>query len=270
MKNLIITADDLGLTRSVNEGISKAVREGVVTSVSVIPTGEAFKDAVQVIKDLSLKEIGAHLSLSETKPLFSETRFNKNHMSLFFKYHLKIISAEQIYKELRAQIESLKTIGVKITHVNSHEHIHMIPGILGIFIRLAEEYGIPAIRYPRGDRQARTTSVSQMYRSALLKYYSDGMLDALKKSKLKYTDYFFGLLDAGKIEEDSLIRLVKSVKEGSTEIVCHPGFLSPEVLDHYSWHKGAEGELFAVTSKRVAKAVTANSITLTTFGKLFG
>ena len=79
VKHLIVTADDLGLAKSINEGIAKACREGIVNSVSVIPTGEAFGDALKVIEGLGLKEIGAHLALTETKPLLSSSRFYRNH-----------------------------------------------------------------------------------------------------------------------------------------------------------------------------------------------
>ena len=81
MKYLIVTADDLGLARSINEGIAMAYRDGIVKSISAIPTGEAFEDALRIVKDLGLKEIGAHLALTETEPLLSSSRFHKNHNS---------------------------------------------------------------------------------------------------------------------------------------------------------------------------------------------
>ena len=79
MKCLIVTADDFGLSKSINEGIVKAYKDGIVTSISLIPTGEAFHDAVALARDLKLEDIGAHLSLTETGPLthFNITAFSK-------------------------------------------------------------------------------------------------------------------------------------------------------------------------------------------------
>ena len=67
MKSLIVTADDLGLAKSINEGIARACREGVVTAVSLIPTGTAVEDGVRIINELRLKGAGAHLALTQTR-----------------------------------------------------------------------------------------------------------------------------------------------------------------------------------------------------------
>jgi chitin disaccharide deacetylase len=268
MKYLIVTADDLGLAKSINEGIAKACREGIVRSVSVIPTGAAFGDALKVIKDLGLKEIGAHLSLTETKPLLETSKFYKNHNQFFKDIFFRNPDLEWIRRELKAQMELLKNSGLNITHINSHEHIHIIPKILDIFISLAKEFNVPALRYPRGDRPVRPFNIGDIYKKSVLSYFSPGIAGSFNSSGLLYTDYFLGLLDAGKLKEDILIDMLGGLKDGVTELVCHPGFLSPEVIDSYKWHIGAEEELFALTGHRVKNAIKENEIRLTTYGEL--
>ena len=268
MKYLIVTADDLGLAKSINEGIAKACREGIVSSVSVIPTGEALEDAVRIVKDLGLKEIGAHLALTETDPLLSSSRFHKNHNLFLKNIFFGKITPDAVYRELRAQLELLKNAGVKITHINSHEHIHMIPEILDIFISLAKEFNISALRYPRRDRPMRAFNISDLYKKSILSYFSSHAARLFKSSGLLYTDHFLGLLDAGKLKEDLLIEMLGGLKDGVTELVCHPGFLSPEVIDSYKWHIGAEEELFALTGCRVKSAIKNNDIRLVTYGEL--
>ena len=265
MKQLIVTADDLGLTKSINEGIAKACREGIVSSVSVIPAGEAFADALKVIKDLALKEVGAHLSLTETKPLLSSSKFYKNHNQFFKDIFFGKADIEGFKRELKAQLELLKRAGVKITHINSHEHIHMIPEILNIFISLAKEFNIPALRYPRRDRPMRAFNIRDLYKKSVLSYFSGRSRDIFKSSGFLYTDYFLGLLDAGKLKEDLLIEMLGGLKDGVTELVCHPGFLSPEVVDNYRWHLGAEEELFALTDKRIKNFINNNGIKLISY-----
>ncbi|MDP3730599.1 MAG: ChbG/HpnK family deacetylase [Candidatus Omnitrophota bacterium] len=268
MKYLIVTADDLGLAKSINEGIAKACREGIVSSVSVIPTGEAFTDALKVIKDLNLKEIGAHLALTETKPVKSTSKFYKNHNRFFKDIFFKAFDLEEIRKELKAQLELLKRTGVRITHINSHEHIHMMPELLNIFISLAKEFDIPALRYPRGDRPARAFSMNDLYKKSVLSYFSNHTAGLFKDSGLLYTDHFLGLLDTGRLKEDILIEMLGGLEDGVTELVCHPGFLSPEVLDRYKWHIGAEAELFALTDPSVKNAIRKNEIRLITYEQL--
>ena len=268
MKYLIVTADDLGLTESINEGISKACREGIVNSVSVIPAGEAFEDALKIIKDLSLKEIGAHLSLTETKPILNSSKFFKNHNRFFFDILLKKVDLKGVYRELKAQLELLSNSGAKITHINSHEHIHIIPEVLNIFIALAKEFNIPAIRYPRNDRPTKLFVMNDIYKKAILSYFSGRTKDIFKSSGLLYTDSFLGLIDAGKLKESLLIEMLNGLEDGVTELVCHPGFLSPEILEGYGWHKGCEEELFSLTGSCVKKAVKNNEIRLITYGEL--
>ena len=267
MRHLIVTADDLGLTKSINEGIAMAYRDGIVRSISAIPTGEAFEDAIRVMKDLALDEIGAHLALTETKPLLSSSGFYKNHNRFFIDLLIGRISLNNIYKELKAQIDLLNKSGIRITHINSHEHIHIIPALLDIFIRIAKEYNIPAIRYPRGDRQPKKYSPSETYRSFLLSYFSGKNEGIFEKSGLIFTDFFLGLLDAGRLDEKRIIGMLKDLKEGVTEIVTHPGFLSPEVLSRYSWHRSGETELFALTGNKVKNAVRSNDIKLIKYGE---
>lgn len=265
MKYLIVTADDVGLAKSINEGIAKACSEGVVTAVSVIPSGAAFTDAVQLIRSLPFKSVGAHLALTEIKPLLSSSRFSRDHNRLFFSILSGRISRESMYTEFKAQLELIKANGLTITHINSHEHIHMIPLVLEIFIQLAREYNIPAIRFPRGDRRPSSLSLKENYKSFILNYFAGMMKKKLEGSGLTYTDHFMGLLDAGRLDIDKLKTMLGTLEDGVTEIVAHPGFLGPEVLDNFSWHKGSETELFALTDDRIKRAVKDNGIKLITF-----
>ena len=264
-KYLIVTADDLGLAKSINEGIAKACAEGIVTAASIIPTGEAFDDAVKTAGDLRFKGMGAHLALTETKPLLPSSRFYKNRSTFFSDLFFEKVDLDNVYAELKAQLELLRKSEIKITHINSHEHIHMMPRLLRIFIRLAKEYSIRAIRFPRGDRPAKALSIGDNYKSLVLDYFSGRIEKELGGSGLVYTDSFIGLLDAGRFNIDRIKGALGNLKEGVTEIVTHPGFLSPEVLDRYPWHKGGETELFALTDKRVKKALKDNNIRLISF-----
>ncbi len=101
MRYLIVNADDFGLTKSINEGIVKAYTQGIVTSSSLMPTGEAFEDALERINNFKLGSIGAHLSLTETSPvadpakipslIAKDNKFHKNHNEFLIKFLLKSI-----------------------------------------------------------------------------------------------------------------------------------------------------------------------------------
>lgn len=278
MKQLIVTADDFGLSKSISEGIVRACREGIVTSINFLPTGPSFEETLYLIKDLKLQEIGAHLSLTETAPVTypgqiptlvtRSGRFHKSYMDFFLNLFLKKISREDIVLELRNQLERVKKIGIPITNLTSHEHIHMMPGLLEIFVSLAREYSIPFVRYPHADKLVRPLRLNKFFKLSLLLSLEKNMGYVIEKEGLRVTDHFIGFLDSGNLNEEVLIRLLNKLEDGVTEMVCHPGFLSPELLDKCIFHLNCEGELAAMTSRRVKKFIQDNGIILTTFGNI--
>jgi predicted glycoside hydrolase/deacetylase ChbG (UPF0249 family) len=265
VKYLIVTADDFGLTESINEGIIKARSEGIVTAASMIPTGEAFEQAAAAAKDVFAGAVGAHLALTETKPLLKTSKKYKNHNSFYLALLSGAVTQEDIYAELKTQIELIRSKGLRINHINSHEHVHMIPRVLEIFVRLANEYGIPAIRFPRGDRPPKALSLAENLRACVLSHFRGGIEKALKRSGLVFTDSFMGLIDAGRLDIGSMQRLIGLLTDGVTELVTHPGFLSPDVLYRHKWHINCETELFALTDKSVKGALEDFGVKLITF-----
>lgn len=277
MKYLIVSADDLGLTKTINEGIIKAYKEGIVTAVNVIPSGEAFEDALRLIRDNKIEEAGAHLALTETEPvadpadvptlITNDGRFYKGHNQFFLNFFLNRIDRSQIYTELKAQLARLKNAGIKAVSLSSHEHIHMAPDILNMLVTLAKEYHIRSIRHLHRDGAILKFDPKRFYKKAILAYFDKPATDILKKNQIIYADDFLGFLDSGELDEETLIRMIKSLKDGVTELVCHPGFLGPEVLMRYKFHVDCERELFALTSPRVKKTLEANNVQLTSYGQ---
>lgn len=277
MKYLIVSADDFGLTKSVNAGIARARREGVVSSVNLFPSGGAFDDALAFAKELGLKEAGAHLALTETGPVAApgkvpslvarDGRFYKNRTCFLPRLLLGMVDHDHIYAELKAQLDAVVRTGLAITNLSSHEHIHMLPAVLGIFVKLAKEYDIPAIRYPHKDRSPRPFGTGSLYRSFVLSCFEPGMARILESSSIRSPDHFRGFLDSANITEETLLGMLDSLGEGTTELVCHPGFLGPEVLDRYRFHRNCEAELFALTSRRVKKRMEDRGVKLITYGE---
>jgi predicted glycoside hydrolase/deacetylase ChbG (UPF0249 family) len=69
---LIVTADDLGLTRGVNAAVRRAHEDGIVTATSLLAVGREFDDAAAMLRDVPTLELGAHLALvGEDPPLLS-------------------------------------------------------------------------------------------------------------------------------------------------------------------------------------------------------
>lgn len=155
---LIINADDFGLTAGVDRGIAAAVAAGTVTSVSVMAN---LADPDAVIRLAALRpgvSLGAHLNLTTGRPLTSAAEVpslvdrdgNFHSLAALTRQALaRRTSGAEVARELGAQIARLQATGVTIDHLDSHEHVHLLPGVLGVVIGLAHLFGVPRMRTHR-------------------------------------------------------------------------------------------------------------------------
>ena len=276
MKCLIVSADDFGLAKNINEGIVKAYKEGIVTCVNIIPTGEAFGDALKLTKTIGLNEIGAHLALTQTKPLTEASKiptllaadgsFYQDYKKLFLRFIRKRIDLDQVYIEFKSQINALLMAGLRITNLSSHEHIHMAPVILDIFVKLAREYRIPAIRFLHEEKSFHT-GINQLYKRIILFCLEGRVKKVLNASAICSPDHFRGFLHSGKLKEEVVLRIIGSLDEGTTELVCHPAVIGPEILKKYGFHKNGELELSALTGNAVKRLINDKKIRLLSYGE---
>lgn len=228
-KKLIVNADDFGLTDEMNMGIIKAFRKGIVTSVSIVPNGQAFDGAIKLVKENKNLDIGVHLCLTEEYPLLSKNtiptltdpdgRFYRNWKILLLKLYFRKINLSEIEKEFDAQINKVIDAGIYPSHIDSHQHVHVLPRVYNIVIKLAKKYKIGYIRYPKEN-------LSFGYHS-LKKYMLLIPLIFIKRknkdNSIIHSDHFLGISTSGKLTFCNLIKFLKSLKPGITEIVCHPG-----------------------------------------------
>lgn len=278
MKRLIVTADDFGLTNSVNEGILMASREGIVTNINLIPTGDASNDAIAFIKYDKIPEIGVHLALTETRPVTSariipsivdeDGLLPGSRVEFLRKLFSGRIDIGHVKIELKSQMDKAASSGARITNLSSHEHLHMIPEIFSVLAGLAKEYGVRYVRVLKKEAIAAPFFPNKIFRSVVVGYFYPGMEKSLKRSGLSTADNFLGFLDSGAIGEDVLFRMLKGIKDGVTELVTHPGFLDPEVLHRYRFHINCEEELYALTGAKAKKAIADNGILLSRYGDL--
>lgn len=156
-KKFILNADDFGINNDINRGILESYNNGFLTSASICAIGTEFNSAVnEILPECPKLGIGVHLNISNGKPLTktklltdNKNKFNNTFIALWFKSHNKDFLKE-IENEFRAQIEKVKNYSL-IDHINSHGHIHAIPAIFKIVVKLAVEYEIPFVRLPKEE-----------------------------------------------------------------------------------------------------------------------
>lgn len=157
MLNKIFNADDFGISPGVNQAIFKAHSEGILNSTSIMITLKYAPEAVQLAKQMPNLNIGLHGNLTNEKsvlppeqiPLLVDDKGKFKHgfvnlavLSLLRPYELK----HQAKAEIKAQIEQAKAAGIKLSHLDSHRHVHMIPAIFKAFMELQAEYKIGRLR----------------------------------------------------------------------------------------------------------------------------
>ena len=231
---LKIIADDLGLHKSVNDGIIFLLKSGKIDGAALMANGEAFEDAVSQCLGVQFLNIGVHLVLVEEKSI-SGLRPSKNHKIFFIKYILGLIKLSDVEKELKAQLNKIINAGIKPRFINSHQHLHLLPGILDIVIELAKKYQIPYIRI---INQPFSFFDGKLFRKAqllFLNFLSKMAKRKIKKTGLRSNDIFIGFLNAGRLQRNDIDLADKlATQDQIVELGCHPGYENEELKIKYS------------------------------------
>jgi len=255
LKRLIINADDFGFTRDVNAGIVHAHREGVLTSATLMANGNAFEDAVRLARETPTLDIGCHLVLIEGNSLVTGKSFPEMPGEVLLALARGKLDIDA---ELRAQIEKIISAGLQPTHLDSHKHAHIVPGIFRAVVRLAHEFGIPYVRVPL-DETVRYVRIPCAFANRYYRRLARGY-------DVRMTDHFLGFRLTGSLTEDSFAAALRRLPEGTTEFMCHPGFFGPELQKARTRLKESRlRELEALTSPRIREVMASEGVRLGAF-----
>jgi len=289
-KKLIVCADDFGLTCGVNKGIIDCYKYGILKSASVLANGPAFEDALKLSSKFPGLDLGIHLFLTEFKPicLNPHGKLIDSDGSFFNKY-IKIIKEivkypgiiEQIKAEFRCQIECVLEKGIKLSHINSHKHLHIYPSIWKIVLELAQEYKIPFVRFPveniyRFWQIVLTNNANKEFKEQLT-FVAFCMFFRVRFSNwkkmngtIKSPDNFCGLFDTGNLNELTLSGILNGLGSGVTELMCHPGYVDNELLRMSTrLLESREKEVAALCHSGVKKIINDNNIKVTSFHECY-
>lgn len=261
-KQLIITADDLGLTTGVNRGIIEAIQNGVVTDVSIMAGVLATQEAIDLAREYGLK-VGVHLNLTVQvheertgKPVLSTSEVPSlvDEDGYFFKKEQlrdrllwARVDFDEVRAEYRAQMAIMCQAGLDVVHVNTDQGMHNeFPQIFKIVKEIAKEYDIP-MRSPN-PLFAPTLEHQGIWTTGYLesRYY-----DEPEDRKL-----------------EALIELIEDLKPGITEIIVHPAIADDETRAITAGAAKREAELKALTSAEVREAIARENVELISFERL--
>ncbi|HXX94782.1 MAG TPA: ChbG/HpnK family deacetylase, partial [Planctomycetota bacterium] len=237
MRWLIVTADELGLSTRRNQGIVDAHAKGIVTSASMLAYGPAFREAVLIAKKLPSLDIGIHLNLSEGEPLVLGHKTLADPQGRFWgrpearrRAREGIFDLREVEREAEAQIDTLKQAGIKITHLNSLDHVHIRGDMAKCLSVAAKRHGIRCFRCP-ADRVRPASLVLDSERAAAVEEYHQSAINSISvyaAQRMRSTENFGGAAISGFLTPDLLIETLRALPEGLTELMVHPGLKAAE------------------------------------------
>lgn len=277
---LVVNADDFGISARINEGIIAAHRTGIVTSTSLMAVGRAFEQAVQLCRSAPTLDVGVHLTLVAERPLLPGTssiigddgRFPASAGAFLRRWLTGNIRLKDVQAEWSAQIERVLDNGIRVTHLDSHQHVHILPGLAELSFCIAAQYDVPFVRVPvehfQLDRWPGRHEISRMMgATALWTSWMLARLAGARKMRLQ-PPHFLGFQDGGRLDDLRLRRMLRTLRPGRTyELMCHPG-LRPDEPDLQSWAYGHEVEFRTLTSPAIESEITAQGIQLCSFAEL--
>jgi predicted glycoside hydrolase/deacetylase ChbG (UPF0249 family) len=274
---LIVNADDFGISEAVNRGIVEAHERGIVTATSIMATGAKFEHAVELARLRPSLAVGVHLVLTEHRPLIgasaaaslvrSDGSFEP-HLRQLLKRRLRgRVSIAEVRRELDEQIRRVRAAGIAISHLDGHQHVHVLPGIAQVVAELAAAHGISAVRYPaeriRGYMLRSFEYARRVVEQAALNVFCAS--SPLKR--LRRSDEFVGFYFGGRLDEANLATVLAGLPtHGTVELMCHPGHedMRPQADWQYAW----AAERDALTSPRIRALVLARGMQLVSHPKM--
>jgi hopanoid biosynthesis associated protein HpnK len=275
---LIVHADDFGLSEGVNLAVLYAHREGIVTSTSVMATGDAFDHAMALAADAPSLDIGVHLTLTEHRPVTEGVmvaslvddagRFRPGIFSFAAALARGQIDLAHVREELDAQIRKVRATGAAISHLDGHQHVHMLPGVVRIVAELAREHGIPAVRVPAERPRLYMLRDRRRARRLLEQLALSTACTLAPVKALKRVRHFVGFHFGGRLNERNLLTVLEHLpKQGTVELMCHPGYDDPE-SPYARWQYGWRAELEALSSERIRRWLDDHAVRLVSYREL--
>lgn len=232
-KQLIINSDDFGMSKEVNEGTKIGILKGIVKSVSVMPNMPFFNDAIIFLKKHPHVSVGLHFNITEGKPLISPhvannlIREDDNFhfwISLIPRLMFRNIKLCEIEEELKAQYSKLEATGLRITHIDSHHHVHLYPRIFKLISKFSDKKNVLSLRGDYFSYWNITLGINnrpiptQVVVNTMLLY---SHLRYPRRKRFNEIRRFYDVNWGKKMSIEDFMSILHNLPDGITELICH-------------------------------------------------
>jgi chitin disaccharide deacetylase len=268
VRTVTFSADDFGLSESVNEGIEKAHRHGILQAASLMVAAPAAADAVRRARANPSLRVGLHLVVIEGPAALPHSQipglvdpngqFPSGQLRLGLNYVFRPRIRRQLLAEIREQFAAFAATGLTLDHANAHKHMHMHPTVGAMMLRAGAEHGLRRIRIPAEPPSvlARCGTAATMG-ERLLYHWTHLLRRQARHAGVATNDHCFGLAWSGHMTGERIRRLMLHLPDGDSEIYFHPAARRDKVLDRLMPTYEHEAELAALLDASVKQGAAA-------------
>ncbi len=251
--SLLLTADDFGLCRQVNEAVCLLHDRGVVHSTSLVANSELFDLSLRQLQERPGLQVGVHLNLTDGKPVLSSGQVPSlvnsdgafhggRHYRVLGRVLSGRLSTDEVRAEWTAQLARVAEAGIRIHHLNSHGHIHLVPAFHAVVLDLVEQFAIPFLRLLLSVDSLRHRAFGSCSRAMLAEMRRRDMC-------ILYPRHVLGLGRQGALTETFFLERLGRATDGLTELIVHPSAAGNEY--HRRWRYAGEVEMNALLNVEV-------------------
>lgn len=221
--DIIINCDDLGASAEVNESIFSLMERGRVTSASLLMNAPAADEAVRRMRHLPHCSFGVHLNVTEFAPLSGHVglrplldergEFAGKSSDHPMNLPLTASICSGVYAEWSAQVARALDMGVPVSHLDSHHHVHTRAALLPTLHKVKQRFGIRRVRLRRNVLGARRPLRRRLHMAKQFpwNFAVRHLMHSITTDGFTNFAMFYERLQAG------------FGWNGSIELMCHPG-----------------------------------------------
>ncbi len=282
-RRLIITADDYGLCDSVNQAINACIEAGVVHATCVMTNMPVYRAAVQLREHFPDVSVGIHWALTQSRPVLAPSQIPSlidadgrfySRAQLHRRWLAGQISRSEIKAELCAQFDRLCAVAGLPDFWNTHQDIHILPGLFETCVSVGLELGIPAMRSHR--RIMVFHNITQLRHNLLHPvFWMKGFVIArwsqraeARGMRMPYGKVYMHGYDISPADiEEAIGHLPWDSVNQAAELIIHPATaVEKDVMNKLKESRIREYQVFA--DRRLAERLHKLGVQLTGFGGL--
>lgn len=248
-RTLIVNADDLGLSPSVNTAIFDVFRAGNLSSATLMVNMPGTTDAVERAREHPGLGIGLHFCLTEGRAVAGPSSLTRPDGAFMDRTTLTKrtlrgdVAASDVRRELEAQLDRMHGLGVRATHVDGHQHVHMLPRLFQAMVPVLRDKGLPVrmVDPPRGALRA-----SWGRPKKAIKQWMNRRFAAADRARFqgRTNDKLVSIHDldhAGPYDASTYAGLLAATREQEVvEVMVHPYILGADVWALYAGEEEAK------------------------------